>query len=81
MKVNHINYPDDNNQIYCKQKDSIITLDSKGKFWRTCMNCKFFNGTYQGNGVECLYEDKPPQGMAAYYDNAQLAYNEQKSGK
>lgn len=77
MKVNHINYPDYNAQIYCKRLNSIITLDSKGKFWRNCMNCKYFNGNYQGNGVECLYEDTPPEGVAKYYDNAKTAYNEQ----
>ena len=77
MNVNHINYPDDNNQIYCKKQNSIITLDPKGKFWKTCFNCKFFNGSYQGNGVECLYPDSPSPTPSIYYDDPSFALSQQ----
>lgn len=56
-EINHINYPDDNNRIYCRAKNNIITLDKEGNYWNTCTKCKYFNGSYQGLGVECLWED------------------------
>lgn len=55
--VNHINYPDDANRIFCRRLNKIITLDAEGKFWGTCIQCRLFNGDYQGQGVECLYDD------------------------
>lgn len=54
---NHINYPDAANRIFCRRLNKIITLDTDGKFWDTCLQCRLFNGDYQGQGVECLYED------------------------
>ena len=61
MKVNHINVPDDNANIFCKRINSIINLDKAGKFWKFCGECPMFNGTYQGEGVECLWEDTNAQ--------------------
>ena len=78
MKVNHINYPDDNNQIFCKSKNAVVTLDKQGRLWKSCIKCPYFNGTYQGHGVECFYDDKPPENsMIRYYDNAKAALLEQ----
>ena len=56
-KVNHINYPNDRGQIYCRKENKVITLDKQGNFWDKCIACPLFNGDYQGNGVECLWED------------------------
>lgn len=55
--VNHINYPNDKGEIYCKKLNKIIKLDSKGKFWDSCRSCTMFSGDYQGQGVECTWED------------------------
>lgn len=62
--VNHINYPNDKSQIYCRKENKIITLDQDGKFWDTCQSCPMFSGDYQGMGVECLWKDNdenPPE--------------------
>lgn len=56
-KINHINYPSDKSEIYCREKNKIIKLDTKGSFWETCRNCPLFSGDYQGMGVECTWED------------------------
>lgn len=66
MKVNHINVPDKSSNIYCQRIKSIIHLDKAGKFWKTCRKCPMFNGTYQGEGVECLYEDSSPSSSTIY---------------
>ena len=71
MKVNHINYPDDKANIYCQRIKGIIHLDRAGKFWKTCRKCSMFNGTYQGDGVECLYEDNSTDSPVVYCDDPQ----------
>ena len=55
--VNHINYPDEKGQIYCRRLNKIIKLTSDGKFWETCQSCPMFSGDYQGMGVECSWKD------------------------
>ena len=55
--VNHINYPDNKSQIYCRRKNKIISLDKNGEFWNTCQSCPMFSGDYQGQGVECSWND------------------------
>lgn len=54
---NHINYPDNQGRIFCRRLNKIITLDADGKFWDICLQCRMFQGDYQGQGVECLYDD------------------------
>ena len=66
MKVNHINVPDNNSNIFCKRINSVIHLDKAGRFWKTCRTCPMFNGTYQGEGVECFYEDTHIQSPFVY---------------
>ena len=56
---NHINYPDQNNRIFCRRLNKVITLDVEGGFWDICTRCRLFHGDYQGLGVECLYDDVP----------------------
>lgn len=63
--VNHINYPDNKNRIYCRKLNKIITLDKDGEFWKTCQSCSLFAGDYQGLGVECQWEDSG-EGYSAY---------------
>lgn len=55
--VNHVNYPDDKGRIYCRRLNKVIILDSEGKFWETCQVCPMFEGDYQGEGVECRWND------------------------
>lgn len=56
-RINHINYPDNNNKIYCRRLNRVITLDAEGKYWETCNACPLFEGDYQGQGVECMWDD------------------------
>ena len=55
MKVNHINYPDRNGDIYCRRLNKVIELTNDA--WDDCFDCPHFNGSYQGSGVECLWND------------------------
>lgn len=55
--VNHVNYPNEKSQIYCRRLNKIITLDEEGNFWGTCCSCPMFAGDYQGMGVECQWND------------------------
>lgn len=55
--VNHINYPDKMNKVYCRYTNTPRTMDTEGKFWKLCKNCPYFSGDYQGNGVECSWKD------------------------
>lgn len=55
--VNHVNFPNEKSQIYCRRLNKIITLDEEGKFWDTCHSCPMFAGDYQGMGVECQWND------------------------
>lgn len=66
--VNHVNYPNDKAQIYCRAKNKIITLDSQGEFWKTCQSCPMFAGDYQGLGVECIWKDDS-DGYSEYVSN------------
>ena len=55
MKVNHINIPSRLGCIYCHQLRRVVSLDDV--VWDECPNCPMFNGSYQGAGVECLWDD------------------------
>lgn len=64
--VNHIQYPDSYGRVYCKAYNDIVKLD-----FDRCIDCIYFNGDYQGNGVECLYEGELP----TYSDNPGVEYD------
>lgn len=70
MISNHINYPDDKNNIFCYARKSIIHLDTNGKFWKTCTKCKYFRGSYQGEGVECEWDDPKATRPIEYVDDS-----------
>jgi hypothetical protein len=55
--INHINYPNKKNEVYCRFKNKIIKLDKDGKYWDTCSICPLFSGDYQGEGIECSWND------------------------
>lgn len=54
-KINHINYPDKNGKIYCRKRNKVVKMNSE--LWENCISCSMFNGSYRGDGVECLWED------------------------
>lgn len=53
MLVNHINIMDSAGKVFCKKLNGIVQLD-----FDICCSCEMFNGSAQGEGVECLWEDK-----------------------
>lgn len=66
MKRNHINYPDDSGRVYCKKQNNVRKIN-----WDTCSKCDYFNGSYQGNGVECVYEDTQDRYSSNPYEKYQ----------
>lgn len=56
-EITHINYPDKFNRVYCRQFRTLRTMDKDGKFWNICLKCPYFSGDYQGQGVECTWND------------------------
>lgn len=54
----HLNYPNEKGQVYCRDKHKILPLD-----FQRCGKCRLLSGGAQGNGVECYYED-------VYWDGA-----------
>lgn len=53
MIINHINIMDGDGKVYCKKENKIIKLD-----FDNCSSCNMFNGSAQGEGVECLWKDE-----------------------
>ena len=50
--VNHLNYSDRHNQLYCRAQHKILDTNSL-----QCKKCKYFTGFFQGYGVECTWPD------------------------
>lgn len=57
QRVVHTNYPDNSNRVYCRRLNKVVTIDSNGEFWDTCLKCPMYDGNYQGQGVECAWND------------------------
>ena len=57
MLVNHINIPTRLGCIYCHQLKCVTSIEDSDFVLTNCMKCSMFNGTYQGEGVECLWDD------------------------
>lgn len=53
-KINHINYA--YGPIYCRKRNKLVDFDMN-QVNDFCSNCEMFNGSAQGEGVECLWED------------------------
>ena len=52
--VSHINIPTSQGKIFCKKNNEIV--DSK-EILKQCKSCKYFSGTGQGQGIECVWKD------------------------
>lgn len=90
-KVNHLNYIPSSGNIYCERLRDIVSFDNV-HVMQHCNECRFYNGSVQGEGVECLYED-PDAGDNSFIalrddmDNLKLCdrrlkrFNEQDYGK
>jgi len=51
-KINHLNYPDEQNRVYCRVANEILSLAET-----KCHDCPLWYGTLQGMGTECFYVD------------------------
>jgi len=51
-KINHLNYPDEQNRVYCRVANEILSLTET-----KCHDCPLWYGTLQGMGTECFYVD------------------------
>ena len=54
--INHLNYADDDNRIYCRKLNKIAELNDE-HVESNCMKCPMFAGSLQGQGVECSWND------------------------
>lgn len=67
MKTNHIHFATLENQVYCYRHDEIVTYNRKFVN-EACQGCPFYNGSNQGQGVECQYRDGSDLPLAQYSD-------------
>lgn len=63
--VNHINLPDENNQIYCRKRNKVVVFN-EDHISQYCSNCQMYSGSAQGEGVECYWND-PRKDLKDYY--------------
>lgn len=54
--VNHINYMDQEGQVYCCLRNKVVKLDEQQRE-QFCKGCSMFAGHADGRGVECVWED------------------------
>lgn len=85
MKINHINYVDSNNQIYCRLRNRVVEFNQTQQR-DFCSSCPMFRGTAQGEGVECEWEDirnlkSPHQVFNPSLEYANIITAEAKAGK
>ncbi|MNW28241.1 hypothetical protein D3C74_50630 [compost metagenome] len=54
--VNHVNLTDSEGRVYCRKRNSVVTLDET-QSTNYCAKCPMFAGSAQGEGVECRWSD------------------------
>ena len=54
--INHVNYKDQDGNIYCCLRNKIVKLDDQQR-QTFCNGCSMFAGTAGGKGVECMWDD------------------------
>lgn len=52
-----VNHRFSGNLVYCKKSDLIREM-----IFDDCHSCEYFNGTNNGRGVECRWEDEDDRG-------------------
>lgn len=57
MLTKHLNVLDDNGNVYCRLNNNKLNFTDMKKVRKQCFKCKMFAGTYQGQGVECVWDD------------------------
>lgn len=67
--TSHINIPN-HGKIFCYAKKSIVKLD---EIIATCNNCKYYGGTGQGQGIECVWNDGKKTCVTVYFPSAEQA--------
>lgn len=67
--INHVNLIDEAGKIYCRKLDRPVVFDEY-HVSDQCNNCSMFNGTAQGQGVECEWADSRPVGNPHIVTNA-----------
>lgn len=53
--VTHMNYKDQDGQIYCCMRNKVVQLDDVQK--QFCQDCRMFAGTAKEQGVKCVWDD------------------------
>lgn len=72
VKTNHVQ--DGSRPIYCHRRREIQDFLSKEFFEDNCLSgCPFFEGTYQGQGIECKYYDGSNNPIELVRDAKELA--------
>lgn len=66
-KVNHVQRA---GVVFCAKTKKVQQLD-----FELCKKCQFFNGTFNGNGIECLWMDETVDGTD-YVVNDPIALQE-----
>lgn len=64
--VNHLNYSDNYNQVYCRKLHKILDVTQL-----QCKQCTYFTGFLQGYGVECTWNDVVTQPIKTVKDPKQ----------
>lgn len=70
MKINHLNIPDENGDVYCHKQKAVVEL-TEDHLGNVCAGCPFFSGTIQGHGVECYWNDNRDIEEPYYPDSPQ----------
>lgn len=80
--INHINFLDENGCIFCRRAGKIMEVNPHF-LSHMCNDCPFFNGSAQGEGVECLWEDTRdiPSGFIATNSPSDEIYSIVESGQ
>lgn len=55
-KTNHVNIADSQGRVYCDKTRAVEKLDNRFQD-KYCGDCPFYNGSAQGQGVECSFDD------------------------
>ena len=73
--VKHLNVPDENGDVYCRLINGKLNFKDMKLVRRQCFNCKMFAGSYQGQGVECVWDDKKSSQPIMVVSSADTEYN------